>query len=619
MGAVNGGALCYPAPVLPGSGVVDVNHPEIDVAEAPPTRRVLAILAADVVGYARLTEVAEEATHIRLRALRFGVINPCIVSFRGRIVKNTGDGFLASFDSSLDAARCAVALQAEVAAAQTREGYDRKIQFRIGLNVAQTIVESEDIFGKGVNIAARLEQSAPAGGVVLSDEMFQQIKDRLDVPVQDLGALRLKHLARPVHAYSLLLPEAERLPSSGGRKASRQAKVPYIAVLPFRTQGANPEDDYFGDGTADEIVVALQSLRGLFVISSMSTSPYRSGPIDSQKIGQELGVRYVLSGSIRRADKRLRIGVELKDVEAGVVLWADHYDGDVSELFEFQSRIATRIVWSIAPQVREAELKRALQKRSDNLNAYELLMKAIDFMYRMNFFDFGRAGELLQAAIASDPSYATPYAYAALWHIHNVAQGWGAEGGPDAAEAARLATAAVDRAPADGFALAVLGHTKALLFKDYDASLDLFDRALSASPGNAMAWTLSSGVYGYLEEGQSAITRAEQGLRLSPADTQAYFYLMFLGQAHYINGNYDEAVVWARKTAALNGRLSANLRILAAAYVAKGQDEEARGVTRMLLDIQPRFKLSAYRERCPFKIGLRERFIGHLREAGLPD
>jgi tetratricopeptide (TPR) repeat protein len=326
-----------------------------------------------------------------------------------------------------------------------------------------------------------------------------------------------------------------------------------------------------------------------------------------------------LTGSIHRADKQLRIGVELKDVEAGIVLWADHYDGDVSELFEFQSRIATRIVWSIAPQVREAELKRALQKRSDNLNAYELLMKAIDFMYRMNFYDFGRAGELLQAAIASDPNYATAYAYAALWHIHNVAQGWGPEGGPDAAEAARLAAAAVDRAPADGFALAVLGHTKALLFKDYDAALDLFDRALSASPGNAMAWTLSSGVYGYLEEGQSAISRAEQGLRLSPADTQAYFYLMFLGQAHYISGNYDEAVVWARKTAALNGRLSANLRVLAAAYIAKGQVAEARAVTKMLLDIQPRFKLSAYSERCPFKVGLRERFIDHLRQAGLPD
>lgn len=576
----------------------------------------LAILAADVVGYARLTEVAEEATHVRLRALRFGVINPCIVTYRGKIVKNTGDGFLASFDSSLDAARCAVALQHEVAGAQSHEGYDRKIQFRMGLNVAQTIVESEDIFGKGVNIAARLEQSAPAGGVVISDEMFQEIKDRLEVAVEDLGLLRLKHLSRPVHAYSLLLPEAERLPPS---RASRQAKVPFIAVLPFRTQGENPEDNYFGDGTADEIVVALQSIRGLFVISSTSTFPYRTGPIDSQRIGQELGVRYVLSGSIRRADKQLRIGVELTDVEAGVVLWADHYDGDVSELFEFQSRIATRIVWSIAPQVREAELKRALRKRSDNLNAYELLMKAIDFMYRMNFFDFGRAGELLQAAIALDPNYATPYAYAALWHIHNVAQGWGAEGGPDAAEAARLAAAAVDRAPADGFALAVLGHTKALLFKDYDAALDLFDRALSASPGNAMAWTLSSGVYGYLEEGQSAITRAEQGLRLSPADTQAYFYLMFLGQAHYISGNFDEAVVWARKTAALNGRLSANLRVLAAAYVASGRGAEARAVAKTLLEIQPRFQLSAYSERCPFRVGLRERFIDHLRQAGLPD
>jgi adenylate cyclase len=486
----------------------------------------------------------------------------------------------------------------------------------MGLNVARTIVESEDIFGQGVNIAARLEQAAPAGGVVLSHEIYQEVKDRLDIPAQDLGLLRLKHLSRPVRAYSLLLPEAQRL--SVGPRPGRQAKVPFIAVLPFRAQGDESQDDYVGDGTAAEIVVALQSIRGLFVIASTSTLPYRTGTIDNQKIGQDLGVRYVLSGNVRRTDKHLRLAVQLTDVEAGVVLWADHYDGDVSELFEFQSRIATRIVWSVAPQVREAELKRALRKRSDSLNAYELLMKAIALTYRMNFADFNRAGELLQASIVADPNYATAYAYAALWHIHNFAQGWSPEGGPDAAEATRLAAAAVEHDPADAFALAVLGHTKALFFKEYDNAIDLFDRALNASPGNAMAWSLSSGVYGYLENGLEAVRRSEQGLRLSPADTQAFFYLQFLGQAHYVSGNYDEALIWARKTVALNPRVAANLRTLAATHVARGQLDEARAVARMLLEVQPRFQLSVYAERCPFQTDLRERFLRHLSASGLP-
>lgn len=198
-----------------------INHREIDAAEVAPTRRMLAILAADVVGYARLTELAEDATHIRLRSLRFGVINPCIVSFRGRIVKNTGDGFLASFDSALDAARCAVALQAEVAAAQTREGYDRKIQFRMGLNVAQTIVESEDIFGKGVNIAARLEQSAPAGGVVLSDEMFQQIKDRIDGPSRISACSGSSILRAPFTLILSCCPRQNACRQAAARRAAR--------------------------------------------------------------------------------------------------------------------------------------------------------------------------------------------------------------------------------------------------------------------------------------------------------------------------------------------------------------------------------------------------------------
>jgi tetratricopeptide (TPR) repeat protein len=311
--------------------------------------------------------------------------------------------------------------------------------------------------------------------------------------------------------------------------------------------------------------------------------------------------------------------VELADVEAGQIIWADRYDGDLAELFEFQARIATRIVWSVAPHVREAELKRALRKRASSLNAYDLVMHGIDLMYRMNFPDFMRAGTLLQQAIAADESYATSYAYAALWHIHNVVQGWAAENGPDRAEALRLSAAAIDRDPADGFALAVHAHTKSMLFHEYDDAIMLFNRALEASPGNAMVWTLSSGTFSYMGDGRTGLERAQHGLRLSPIDTQAHFYLTFLSIAHYANSTFDEAAIWARKCLSFNPRLCASLRMLIVSLVGMGQLEEAREVAQLLLKAQPRFQLSTYAAVCPFQREARSDFLARLHAAGLPE
>jgi adenylate cyclase len=421
-----------------------------------------------------------------------------------------------------------------------------------------------------------------------------------------------------VRAYSLLVPGVDRVAAARRPHVARRAKIPSVAVLPFHNAGG-PDDGYFGNGMVEDIIVALQSIRGLLVIARSSTLSFRSTPVDTQRVSQDLGVRYVLSGSVRRSDKKLRIVVELADVEAGSVIWADRYNGDLADLFDFQARIATRIVWSVAPHVREAELKRALRKRPNNLNAYDLVMQAIDLMYRMNFADFTQAGSLLQEAIAADQDYATAYAYAALWHIHNVAQGWAGDSGPDRAEAARLAAAAVDRDPVDGFALALLAHAKSFLFRDYPAACQLFDRALSASPNNAMAWSLSSTVYSYIGEGQAAVERAQQGLRLSPVDTQAFFYLMILGVAHYVNGTYDEAIIWLQKSLAMNPRLCASLRVLIVTLVAMDRMEEARHIAGALLEIQPRFRVSEYAELCPYRDNIRTEFLERLLQAGLPE
>lgn len=605
-----------PVPGMPMEYVAEVVPKPV-----PPQllRQVLSVLAADVVGYSRLTEIAEEETHARLRALRVGVIDPCMVSHRGRIVKNTGDGFLAVFDSAVDAVHCALELQREVFECERSESADRRIAFRMGLNIAHAIVEPEDVYGRGVNVAARLEQSAPAGGIVVSADLLEQVGARVEVPVYDLGVLRFKNMSQPVHAYSLLVPGVHRAAATQRAQVTRRARVPSVAVLPFHDGGGGGDDDYFGGGIVEDIIVALQSIRGLLVIARTSTMAFRGAPVDTQRVGQQLGVRYVLSGSARRTETQLRIIVELADVEAGAVIWADRYDGRMDELFDFQARIATRIVWSVAPHVREAELKRALRKRPDSMNAYDLVMQAISLMYRMDFADFAHAGALLQRAIVADQNYATSYAYAALWHIHNIAQGWAGENGPDRDEAARMAAAAVDQDPADGFALALLAHTKSFLFRDYPAACELFHRALSASPNNAMAWSLSSAVYSYLGEGATAVERAQQGLRLSPIDTQGFFYLTILGIAHYVNGTYDEAVIWLQKSHMTNPRLCANLRMLIVSLVAIDRVDDARNCAQALLEIQPRFRVSSYAELCPFRLDIRERILAQLRQAGIPE
>ena len=330
-------------------------------------------------------------------------------------------------------------------------------------------------------------------------------------------------------------------------------------------------------------------------------------------------MRYVLSGSVRRAGNGLRITAELTDIESNSVIWADRYDGELSELFDLQDRIATRIVWSLAPHVREAELRRALRKRPESMNAYDLVMQAIDLIYRMTFEDFSRARALLRQAISLDDSYAVAHAYAALWLVHSINQGWTSDQEADTQEAERLAAAACERDPANGFALAIHGHTRSVLFRDYDNAIGIFDRALAAAPGNAMVWSLSSGVRAYIGEGREAINRAERGLRLSPVDTQSYFYLLFLALAHYVNGTYEESVIWGRKSMALNPRLCSNMRWLIGSLVGLDKLSEARHVAQTLLQVQPRFRISTYAQWCPLKPELRAGLLEKLRIAGIPE
>ena len=394
---------------------------------------------------------------------------------------------------------------------------------------------------------------------------------------------------------------------------------PSIAVLPFRVDGDDAARGYFGEGIVDDIVGSLASLRELLVISRSSTLRYRGTDVDVRVVGQDVGVKYALSGSVRRAGPRMRVSVELAETTGGAVVWANNFDGVSDDLFALQDEITGRVVSTIAPQVHEAELRRALRKRPDSLEAYDCALRALAQIYQLNAEDFGEARTWLEKAIKLDPAYARAYALLAIWHTIRVGQGWSPDPAADQAEVLRLSTAAVARDSFDAMALSLCGHAKSILRYEFDEAMALFDRALEASPSAAIAWTRSSPTYAYIGDAREAIRRAEQGLRLSPCDPHIFYGHTALTLAYYVLGEHDEAARWGRKAREQNPAYTAHLRLLAATLAAAGHTEEAREAAKALVAAEPNFNVARFVEgyaiRDPDR---RDRLAQHLRQAGLP-
>lgn len=583
-------------------------------------RRSRAVLVADVVGYTRLMEGAEVETHKRYRGIRVGLIDPTIIGHRGELVKNTGDGFVAVFESPLDALRCALELQQEVKNVENRSAPERRIGFRMGLNWGPVIFDLNDVYGHGVNIAARLQTASPPGGVVVSAALLSMAGHVVDLKFDDLGEVNLKNLSRAVHAFSLVLPGVDRsaTPASFG-KESGWAKPPTIAVLPFTNLSPEVGESYFAEGFIEDIIASLTNIRELFVVSRGSTFAFRERTADALEVGEKLGVRYFLNGSVRRSENRIRLSVELIDVTDGSVMWAEKYDTSLEQVFAVQDEIAINIVGDIASHIRQAEVKRALRKPPQNLNAYEHLLRALNLLYRFDFASFSLARTHLEKACEEDDSYAAAYAFSANWHIFNIAEGWSSDIEADASKIIHLSTCAIERDPSNALALAIQGHGRSMFFREYDTALDLFDRALAISPNNSWAWVFSSATYGFVGDAPSGIARAERAMRLSPLDQHAFFNICLLAQNHYLNGTFDEAIRWSRKAVNLNPRFGNAARVLAASQVAVGRIAEARHVALHHKQILPSFRVSDYARRCPFKQPQASIYVERLKAAGIQE
>jgi adenylate cyclase len=379
----------------------------------PPVRRLTAILAADVAGYSRLMGADEEGTHERLQAHLRELVNPKIGEHRGRVVKNTGDGFLAEFASVVDAVRCAVEVQRGMAERNAATPPEKRIEFRVGINLGDVIAEGEDIFGDGVNVAARLEALAEPGGVLVSHTVHDQVRDRLPFVFEDLGEQQVKNIARPVRVYRLRETAAGKSPTTPTQPVLPLPDKPSIAVLPFANMSGDPEQEYFVDGMVEEIITALSRIRWLFVIARNSSFTYKGQAIDVRQVGHELGVRYVLEGSVRKGGGRVRITAQLIDALTGIHLWADRFDGSLEDVFDLQDKVASSVAGVIEPALQAVETARSADRPTDDLTAYDLYLRAYALVLS-SARHIPAALRLTEQAIARDPRYGPALAWAAI-------------------------------------------------------------------------------------------------------------------------------------------------------------------------------------------------------------
>ena len=579
--------------------------------------RLAAVVFADIVGYSILMATDEARTHARWMAILNQILRPAATQHNGIVVKSTGDGVLAEFASALDAVEWGTSVQRSILA--TRGNEDRAeppIAMRIAVHHGDIISTSDDIYGNSVNVAARLQEHARPGGLVMSEAVYDLVRGSLGAQARDLGYLHLKNLEKPVKAYAL----DPDVPGIAIPARPQGGTLPSVAVLPFENLGGDPENAYFADGIVEDITVSLAGLHELTVISRGSTLIYRTQQPDPREVGRALGVGYVVTGSLRRSVRSVRVSTQLCDTSNGASLWGDHAEVTPGDVFEVQDRIVRSVVGGIAPHIRAAELRRALRKRPDSFTAYDYTLRALDFINSLDLPRFLQAREFLEKAMAEDPDFAMPAAWAARWYSLYIGQGWSTSRHADAAKAIALGTRAVELDRQNALALATMGHLKSFLFHDCETAMVYFERALAACPNSSLAWILSSVTLAFLGRGEEAVRHAEQGLRLSPFDQSLFYYYNFLGVAHYANSNFVEAVKWSRMSFSENPGYTANLRILIAALAELDRLDEAREVAAELMRREPGFRLGEWeRTRQPFREPvIRSKHIQRLRSAGLP-
>jgi adenylate cyclase len=581
-------------------------------------RRLAAILAADIAGYSRLMGIDEEGTLRQLKAHRKELIDRKITEYRGRVVKTTGDGLLVEFVSVVDAVRCAVDIQRSMIERNASVPAENRIQFRVGINVGDVIIDDNDIYGDGVNVAARLEALAEPGGIMVSRNVHDQVRDKLSFAFEDMGEQTVKNIARPIGVHRVHITESALNPTTSVPKPElASSSRPSLAVLPFANMSGDPEQEYFADGISEDILTGLSKLRWFFVIARNSSFTYKGKAVDVKRVARDLGVRYVLEGSVRKGGNRVRITAQLIDATTGNHIWADRYDGHLTDVFALQDEITQRVVSAIEPRLLEAEGMRAQSRSPEDLGAWDMVIHANSLFWRLTKNEGEAAVAMLKQAVERYPDYAPAHSMLAFALLVSGYAGWAlSEFEPNVKQAAILAARATELDDSDPWAHLALGYV-AFTQRRTEEATEQFQRAIDLNPNFAAAhgyfgWALSL-------DGQSdrAIPHLEQAIRMSPHDPQNAIFYVGLAAAHYVTGRYTEAVAFGRKAIQQRTNFTGSHRIYCASLAQAGQLAEARAELARLKELQPEISIAWIEKYVPYTTDSMAKFLEGMRKAGL--
>jgi adenylate cyclase len=587
-------------------------------------RRLAAVLAADVAGYSRLMGLDEVGTARTLREHR-AVSDALVAKHAGRIVKTTGDGLLLEFPSVVDAIECAVAVQTVMA--QRNEGLpaDRRMLFRIGINLGDILIEGDDILGDGVNVAARLEGIAEPGGICISSSAYEQVRGKVEVEFTDLGEQSLKNIDRPVRVYAAKPKSRLGTDAFGVLTSHPDAKKPLplpdkpsIAVLPFQNMSGDPEQEYFADGMVEDIITSLSRFKSLFVIARNSCFTYKGKAVDIKQVGRELGVRYVLEGSVRKSGGRVRITGQLIDAATGAHLWADKIDGSLEDVFDLQDNVTLKVIGAIAPSILEAEIARARAKATANLDAYDLYLRALSLHYSQTSDSLDEALQLLGRAIALDPNYSWAKAFAAYIHCLRISQGWGSP--KDFENGRQLAREALGSNRDDPNTIGFAAHSLAWLAREHDSALAAMDIAIQLNPNSFDILVRAGWMRVWVLDSKRAIEHFSRAMRLNPIDPLRGYAICGIAYCHIIDRDYDKALEFAQRTVREMPSWLASWTSLAIAAAYLGKDQEVRRARDSIFRIAPNYSLAVRRALTPSgSVEFDEITERGLRLAGVPD
>jgi adenylate cyclase len=583
-------------------------------------RRLAAIFAADVEGYSRLMGADEVATLDALTARR-EILDGLIGTHGGRIANTAGDSVLAEFGSAVDAVRCAMEAQGALAKANSTLPENRQINFRIGVHVGDVMVRAGDLFGDGVNIAARLQTLARAGGLCVSGVTYDQVRKVLPMTFVDLGFQQVKNIQEPIRAYQVGAPSETR-EAALSRVAEAESPPPMpdkpsIAVLPFQNMSGDPEQEYFADGMVEEITTALSRFKWLFVIARNSSFTFKGKAVDVKEVGRRLGVRYVLEGSVRKASGKVRITGQLIDAVTGAHIWADRFERDLTDIFALQDEVTVAVVSAIQPKLLKTEIAMATRRRPENLTAYDFFLRAMQQYYPMTREGGQEVIRLAHRALQLDPQFGFLAALAGDCHMRNVLWGYSNDPQFDRKEAVRLLRLALSADTDDPDTLALSSAITVFMVEDYESAIEMANRAAALNPNSFFAWNFRGWVHQVAGLPEEAVRCFERAIRISPVDPLLPLMLVGMGRAFIELRRFDEAIVAGKKAQRQNLSFLVTYRCLASAFAHLGRDAEAREAAARLLEVDPAFTISEWTARGGQSNS--KLLIEGLRKAGLPE